>query len=144
MHHGFCLIFKKIKSSHGLGSVSFKTWHPKVRFEYCTIFEGYLWAEIFEKQLWTFGQSLIFNVFSYILKIKDKLFLYLILYNKQMSWKHFMCIPSSIILIGGKIFDETVPPNNTLLGRTVPQNNTLFGGIVPPNNTLFGGTYPGK
>ena len=45
-----------------LGSVSFETWHIKVRFEYWTIFEGYLRAEIFEKQIWTFGQSLIFNV----------------------------------------------------------------------------------
>ena len=55
-----------------LGSVSFETWYPKVRFEYWTIFEGYLRAEIFQKQFWTFDQSLIFNVFSYIFKIKDK------------------------------------------------------------------------
>ena len=46
--------------------VSFETWYPKVRFEYWTIFEGYLQAEILEKQLWTSGQSLIFIVFSYI------------------------------------------------------------------------------
>ena len=36
------------------------------RFEYSTIFEGYFRAEIFEKQLWTSGEWLIFNVFSYI------------------------------------------------------------------------------
>ena len=40
----------------------------------------------------------------------------------------------------GKLYCETVPPNNTLFGGTVPPNNTLFGGTVPPNNTLFGGT----
>ena len=45
-----------------LGSVSFETWHPKVRFEHWNIFEGYLGAAIFEKQHRTFGQSLIFNV----------------------------------------------------------------------------------
>ena len=39
-----------------LGSVSFETWHPKVRFEYLTIFEGYLLAKIFQKQLFTFGK----------------------------------------------------------------------------------------
>ena len=54
------------------GCVSFETWYPKVRFEYWTIFEGYFWAEIFQKQFLTFDQSLIFNVFSYIFKIKDK------------------------------------------------------------------------
>ena len=41
-----------------LGSVSFETWHPKVRFEHWNIFEGYLGAVIFEKQHRTFGQSL--------------------------------------------------------------------------------------
>ena len=59
-----------------VGSVSFETWHIKVRFEYWTIFEGYLRAEIFEKQIWTFGQSLIFNVNLRIFrksKIKNKL-----------------------------------------------------------------------
>ena len=37
---------------------------------------------------------------------------------------------------GGKLFGETVPPNNTLFGGTVPPNNTLFGRTLPPNNTL--------
>ena len=46
-----------------LESASFDTLSPKVRFEYWTIFEGYLLAEISEKQLWTFF------VYS---KIKDK------------------------------------------------------------------------
>ena len=41
-----------------LGSVSFETWYPNVRFEYWTIFEGYLRAEIFKNELWTFCQSL--------------------------------------------------------------------------------------
>ena len=54
------------------GCVSFETWYPKVRFEYWTIFEGYLRARIFKNQFWFFIQSLIFNVFSYIFKIKDK------------------------------------------------------------------------
>ena len=54
-------------------SVSFETKHLKVRFEYWTIFKGYLQAKIFEKQLWTFGQKLIFNEFTYIFKIKDKI-----------------------------------------------------------------------
>ena len=64
--------FSKNKKHSWLGSVSFETWHPKVRFEYWTIFEGYFLVEIFQKQFWTFDQSLIFNVFSYIFKIKDK------------------------------------------------------------------------
>ena len=58
--------FSKNKKHSWLGSVSFETWHPKVRFEYWTIFEGYFWAEIFEKQLWSSGKWLTFNVFSYI------------------------------------------------------------------------------
>ena len=58
----FLFNFSKNKKLPWLGSVSFETWHYKVRFEYWTIFEGYFRAEIFEKQLWTFGQSLIFNV----------------------------------------------------------------------------------
>ena len=49
-----------------LGSVSFETC-----FENWPIFEVLLWAEIFEKQLWTFGQSLILNVFLHIFKIKE-------------------------------------------------------------------------
>ena len=69
----WCLfIFSKNKQKPWLGSVSFETWYSKVCFEYWTIFEGYLWAEIFEKEIWPFGQSLIFNVNSYIFKIKDK------------------------------------------------------------------------
>ena len=87
-NHGFCLFLKKNKQTPlcnllkcfkkiaswilpdfsinqkppWLGSVSFETWHPKVRFEHWNIFEGYLGAAIFEKQHRTFGQSLIFNV----------------------------------------------------------------------------------
>ena len=72
LHHGVCLFFPKNKQIPWLGSVSFETWHPKVRFEYWTIFEGYLWAEIFEKEIWPLCQSLILNVNSHIFKIKDK------------------------------------------------------------------------
>ena len=69
----WCLfIFAKNKQKPRLGSLLFETWHTKVRFEYWTIFEGYLWAEIFEKEIWPFGQSLIFNVNSHIFKIKNK------------------------------------------------------------------------
>ena len=64
--------FKKLKAPMAWGQSHLKTLHTKVRFEYWAIFEGYLWAEIFENQLWTFCQSLIFNVFLYIFKIKDE------------------------------------------------------------------------
>ena len=37
----------------------------------------------------------------------------------------------------GKLFDGTIPPNNTLFGGTVLQNNTIFEGRIPPNSTLF-------
>ena len=74
--------FSRNRKPPWLESVSFETWHPKVRFEYWTIFEGYLRAEIFQKQLCTFGQSLIFNVFSYIFKIKvRKLWSFLLILN---------------------------------------------------------------
>ena len=59
----YSLVFSRNQNRPWLGSVSFENWHPKVRFEYWTIFEGYFRAEIFQKQFWTFGQSLIFNVF---------------------------------------------------------------------------------
>ena len=59
----FACFFSRNQNRPWLGSVSFENWHPKVRFEYWTIFEGYFRAEIFQKQFWTFGQSLIFNVF---------------------------------------------------------------------------------
>ena len=68
----FLFFIFKDKKLPWLGSVSFQTWHPKVRFEYWTIFEGYLQAEIFKKELLTLSQSLIFNVNSHIFKIKDK------------------------------------------------------------------------
>ena len=97
-NHGSFLFFEKFKRNHGaiflmrfqkiarwflpdcsrnlkpqwLGCVLFETWYPKVRFEYWTIFEGYLRARIFKNQFWFFIQSSIFNVFSNIFKIKDK------------------------------------------------------------------------
>ena len=61
-------------STEGSGSVlpTIFMSDPEVRFEQWTIFEGYLQAEIFEEYLWSFGQAVIFNAFSYISKIKDK------------------------------------------------------------------------
>ena len=44
----------------------------KVYFEYWIIFEGYMQAELFEKQLQSFGKSLIFSVFDHIFKNKDQ------------------------------------------------------------------------
>ena len=58
----------KIKSTHGWGQSHLKL--DIQRFVLST--EPYFRAEIFQKQFWTFDQSLIFNVFSYIFKIKDK------------------------------------------------------------------------
>ena len=40
------------------------------------------------------------------------------------------------ILIWGKLFGGTVPPNNTLFGGTVPPNSTLFGG-TPDSEKLY-------
>ena len=62
----FACFFFRNQNRQWLGSISFENWHPKVRFEYWTISEGYFWAEIFEKQLWTSGKWFILNVFSYI------------------------------------------------------------------------------
>ena len=50
-------VFSRNQKRPWLGLVSFETWYSKVRFEYWTIFEGYFWAEIFQKQFLTFDQS---------------------------------------------------------------------------------------
>ena len=53
----------------GLGSVSFQMLYLWVRFEYWTIFEGYLRAEVLAN---IFGLSLIFSAYSYIFKFKSQ------------------------------------------------------------------------